>query len=300
MKKSMILTTSLLTFFTHTMENDNHFVIVLYGTTITLSKKSLCDVANTVNLLIIGKHEQQLLSHHTFNKFYRPGNMHYRGDILYKSKDDESASDDETYKPFQEENRSALWKNVTQEQTSSTIIEVAEPCILEDGWYRDRLTGKLRPIFSYNVERPNKINTVSRWNFTGNNAILEASKDLALCYEEALTLGLTIGLAHNNIALATLSADVGFPREKAAPIALTVMTNFIRCNPNIPHCNAYDRIELFVKKRSEFAAYKTFLINYWKNPCILYCAHKDKNHFLFDIPREIIDYILQLMYPYTH
>lgn len=129
------------------------------------------------------------------------------------------------------------------------------------------------------------------------HAISEASKDLIRCYEETLTLGLPIDGTQKSIAIPTLSADVGFPRVLAATLALTVITDFIRNNPNKPDRNAYNRMELLVKKNSEFTAYVEFLKNYWRKPTILILAHKDSDHFLFGIPRDIIDRILQFMYP---
>ncbi len=302
MKKTVILTACLSNLLTHSMENPDQnknkfFSIVLYRTTINVSKTPLYDIANKVDQIIVGKHEQQLLTDDIFDIFYQPGIMDLRGNILCKHTDDESDSDDETYKPFQEENRSKLWEKIIEKDTPSTI-GVAEPCILSHGWCNDYETKKQIPIPCYKVQRFNKDNPKTEsWTFYRDHAILEASKDLILCYEEVLTLGLPIDGTKKSIAFPTLSADVGFPREKAAIIALTTITNFIRNNPNIPNHNAYNRMELLVKKRSEFTAYVEFLKNYWRKPGILILAHTDADHFLFEIPRDIIDYILQLMYP---
>ena len=63
-----------------------------------------------------------------------------------------------------------------------------------------------------------------------------------------------------SIALPALSTDVGFPREQAAPFAVAAILQFIKDFPN-----AYDRIELFVKKRSEFELYKNILMQYAEN-----------------------------------
>jgi len=91
----------------------------------------------------------------------------------------------------------------------------------------------------------------------GNAAIEEAGKDLAACYQEALDIVLKKLLEdkkEKNIAFSTLGADVGFPREKAAPIAVKAIVEFIQHNSG-----AYDVVELFVKKRFEFALYKELL-----------------------------------------
>jgi hypothetical protein len=179
-------------------------------------------------------------------------------------------------------------------QPDQTIIEITEPCIPSEGWLRDIPTDVLMPHPSYNVER---VTTDGKglqiMFFYGNSAITEASKDLALCYDIALQKG--VEEKRKTIAITTLSANVGFPREKAVPIAINRITQFIRNNPG-----TYERMELCVKKRSEFENYKQFLINYWQKPCLLYCAHKDENHFLYNIPRDVIHCILQLMHPYTN
>ena len=62
-----------------------------------------------------------------------------------------------------------------------------------------------------------------------------------------------------SIALPALGTAVDFPRDKAALIAVPEIIKFIKNNPN-----AYDRIELFVKKQSEFEVYQT-LLNFYIN-----------------------------------
>jgi hypothetical protein len=279
------------------MEDINHFSIALYGTTINVSRKPLYDVAHTVEYIIVGKHQQQLLDHifnrkegcirhsPSFNKFYHPGLIHFKDSISYKHTNDESDPNDETYKPFEEENKFTLTTVIPQSE-SQTIIEIAEPYITSDGYYRDPISNQLKLRFRYRKTKLRKECT-----FDGQQAITEASKDLAWCYENALMTG----IIYKNIAIPTLGADVGFPREKAAPIALTEITDFIRAF----HPHTYNRIELVVKKWSEFTAYKKFLIDCWIEPCLLILAHTDKDHFLYHVPREIIDFILLLMHVVT-
>jgi hypothetical protein len=163
------------------------------------------------------------------------------------------------------------------------------------------------PRYCYKVIKTNITDGQNqRCTFYKNQAIIAASNDLPLCYTNALTEGLKYfpnsseenndSKKNKSIAFPTLSADVGFPRDKAVPITLTSITNFIRNYIS----DGYDRIELVVKKRSEFAAYKKFLINYWQKPCLLILAHQDNKHFLYTIPRELLDFILRLMHPVTH
>jgi hypothetical protein len=298
MKKNILLIACLVILFTHPMERIDHFSVKLYGTIINVSKQSLRNVAGTVGCVIVGKHQQQLLDHildekqkcirnsPPFNKFYHPGLIHLQDAIFYKNENDESNSDDDTYKPFEEENKFTLTQVVPQ-QKGQKIVGVTEPYITLDGWYQDHLTNQLVPCFRYRKTKSRKELTLYK-----EEAIAEASKDLRWCYENALMTG----IIHTSVAISTLSADIGFPREKAVPIALTEIINFIRnYAPRI-----YDRVELVVKKRSEFAAYKKILIDYWQKPCLLILAHKDENHFLHNVPREILDSILQLMHRTTY
>lgn len=295
MKKSTILTTCFTFFFAHPMEQIDHFSIKLYGTTINVSKESLYNIADKVDICIVGRHQQQLLNYSIFTKFYYPGTQD-PSDInilFYKNKNDESDSDDDICNLFEEENRSKICKNVKQKEVTSTIIKIAEPYISLDGWYRDPFTNTLMPRCCYKVMKQNVIlRLFQEKTFYENQALIEASKDLAWCYENAFMKGIIC----KSIAFPTLSAGMGFPRDKAAPIALTAIINFLR--NYAPYI--YDRIELVVKKRSEFAAYKKFLIDYWQKPCLLILAHQDEDHFLHNAPREIIDFILRLMHPTTY
>ena len=296
MNKSLLLFTSFSFFSTHPMEQLSHdFSIQLYGTVLNINKKHIRHIAHKVDLIILGKHEQQLLNHHhVLNKYYQPGITTLSNQIFYKDPANESDSDDETYKPFTEENRKSLFAYGMTKQPDQTIIEITEPCIPLEGWLRDTVTDILTPHPSYNVERVTTDGKGLQFMFLyGDPAITEASKDLALCYDIALHKG--VKEKCKTIGITTLSADVGFPREKATPIAMSRITHFIRNNPD-----AYERIELCIKKRSELKSYKQFLINYWQKPCLLYCAHKDENHFLYNIPGDVIHCILQLMHPYTN
>jgi hypothetical protein len=276
------------------METIHFFRIMHYGTTINLIKNSLHNADDKVDILVMGKHEQQLLGFAEFERYYQIGEINYSPYISYKENmDNESTSDDDTYKPFDEENRTKIRQNVTQKTVPNIGLIITEPRIPTNKWIRNPLTNELRLIPSYKVIRPQERSWDSFYSFEDNKAIIEASKDLALCYKNALTEGCKklSEKKDKSIALPTLSADVGFPREKAAAIAVSTILEFVINNPR-----AYDRIELFVKKRSEFALYKKLLSEYWKRICLLYCANTDYEHFLSYVPRDVINYIIQLMH----
>jgi hypothetical protein len=282
------------------MERIDHFSITHCGTTINLSKKPLCTIADEVNLLLLGKHEQRLLKNPSsqFGRSFIPGRLFYPKSIFYKKNDCyDSNSDDDNYKPFSEDNRVSLCKKIDKKSVNNAM-SITEPRISQTNWNRDNKTNQPTPTYDYRVMRQDPMfQLYDTCKFNGNEAITEAAKDLASCYQVALTKGIEhlSDEKEKSIALATLSADVGFPREKAAPIAVREILAFVRKNPK-----AYDRIELFVKKRSEFKLYKKLLDEYWQKPRLLILAHKDENHFLHNVPREILDSILQLMHPITY
>jgi hypothetical protein len=294
MKKSMFLIACFSIFFTHAMEQPDRFSITLYGTTIDVSTKFLSNIVN-IDLFVAGHNDQGLLSGSTaFGEEYMPGMIFYRNDIYWENKDHESYYRDDTWEFFGKENRLNTFKqtqkNIISQPTRNIVMVITEPCISLKGHYYDPITTILTPVPQYKVIRfDTNDQQLLELIFEGDQAITEASKDVTLCYKKILEQGSYI--TNKFITIPTLSADVGFPRDKAAPIALTAITHFLAHNQG-----AYQRIKLLIKKRSEFIAYKTFLMNYWKKPSLLYCAHKDENHFLYAIPREIIDCILLLMH----
>ena len=163
---------------------------------------------------------------------------------------------------------------------------VTEPCITKDSYIN---TGKAPSNFMYDVIRKNECLT-----FINDQATEEASKDLTFCYKEALNKGLSVyNTKEKNISFSTLSADVGFPRDIAARIAITTVFKFIENNPN-----RYCSINFFVKKRSDFALYKYLLLQrtkWFHTIYLFYWMHKDKdnqNNVLAWLPKELRDYII--------
>jgi len=70
------------------------------------------------------------------------------------------------------------------------------------------------------------------------------------------------------------------------------MCEFIKKDPK-----SYNRIELVVDRQDDFIYSEKLLLEkcdvfYTMIP--FYCAHKDREHFFYEIPREIIDYIALL------
>src|ERR1051326_6860574 len=89
------------------MENENNWSITLHGTTINLTKGFIGIAENKVDMIVLGRTEQKILVDPRFCASY--DNCRYEwiskgcGDIniiMQKSREDESASDDDTYKNF--------------------------------------------------------------------------------------------------------------------------------------------------------------------------------------------------------
>jgi hypothetical protein len=269
-------------------KKNNFFSIVLYKTRINVSRKSL-DNIQFCDLFITGKNDQFLLSAtRNTERDYMPGSISYENRVFFKDINNENNSN--AYEFFQEELRTQSPYYITFQSERPRVLLVSEPCISSQGWHANECGNPLTLIPQYKVDRFSEDTGLLMTNiFSGNRAISEAAKDLALCYQAAL-----LNAANNqaeSIVIPTLGADVGFPRDKAVPIALNTIIHFLETDPH-----RYKRIELVVRKQFEFAAYVKFLINYSQKPGLLILAHKDTEHFLYDIPGDIIGYILQLMH----
>lgn len=257
-----------------------------FQTKITLNKQSLFEVCtnNTQGVIVVGKNQQKI-SAARLEAFEYVGKIYSFLDRDLYQKIDDSASDDDTYKPYPYHpghQRKAIKTNC---KLFRNIFVVTEPCITKD-FYNN--TENATPHFMYDVIRGNECLT-----FTHNQAIEEAGKDLTFCYTQALNKGLTIyNTKEKNISFPTLGADVGFPRDKAARIAINTIFEFIKDYPN-----KYAGITFFVQKRSDFALYKFLLLQkipFLYGIYLLCLGHRKKDNILSLLPTELIDYIASL------
>ncbi len=325
MTKKLLIFTSLFAAVLHGMEKEAEMISLLgmtktslsllyNGTKINLIKDSWEDATDNIKLTIVGNRQQSTLQDdydnlstigHTYWSYGCHKSIHKR------KKDDDSASDDDTYKSYCKIDKQT-WKN--SQKYKPFIITIEEPCISNstraqryaivvpdkpEEMVNFTIPAECLNTFVYNVHRPvpNREDMYYNLCFKGDQAITEASKDLPLCYTNALTQGLKYfqfnEKKNKNIAFPTLGADVGFPRDKAAPIAIQAVFNFLQDNPN-----QYESINLFVKKRSEFGLYKKLLMKYYKPISViylLYWIHKDAGQNISSLPKELIDYIARLM-----
>ncbi|HEX4068567.1 MAG TPA: hypothetical protein VHX42_00560 [Candidatus Babeliales bacterium] len=251
MKKQIVILVVIFTAYTQAMEQVNQWSITLYDTKINLIKGFIGDAGDRVSAIIVGRNQQQTLREPSLGDIQDVGQCYSGQSIYKKSKDDESASDDDTYKPYEHADYSSkddttkIWKRATEIKVAATIVAIIEPRIMKTNSFDSE----------YNtIEVPYYINRKSCWDGAeGTKAIEEAIKDLKMCYEKILDRLVKSG-DKKSIALQALSTEIGFPREKAAPIAVKTIVEFIKNNSG-----AYAEIEMFVKKRSEFDLYKNLL-----------------------------------------
>ncbi len=210
--------------------------------------------------MIVGRKEQRRLQEPDLGDSAMVGELYgvELNTVYIKNKDSDSASDDDTYKPFPVDISGKLWKKVHSKLLkNTTLTAVVEPSIQWSFFRRSQVKEK---EYGYFVERqdPQNENSFFQEKHYGNEAIAVAKKDLAHCYNDVLTVCQITGVATNNsIGLPALGTDVGFPREEAAVVAVATILEYIKNNPD-----AYALIHVFVKKRSEFALYTKLLKGY--------------------------------------
>ena len=297
MKKNILIIACLCTALVHAMETcslreitKNSLSMLSHGTKINLIKGSIFDPSSPMDITVVGVNQQNMLKKRSFQP-KKVGKIYtFTCSIIFeKNKDDDSASDDDTYKPYPisvDQLKTGYFEQNLKfghhKIIKSTILNIAEPCINQ--LWELNTEGELIKNFEYCANRPisNEKNRVIHF---GDEAIQEASNDLVICYEKILAKGLEVFpcCKSKSIAIPTLSADTGFPRELAAPIAVKTVLEWVKNNSQT--CDLlghkprrYDTINFVVKKRSDFALYKKLLIQrciFPKNICLLYCAHND-------------------------
>jgi hypothetical protein len=299
------------------MEN-KFWSITTYGTTINVNKGYIADADGKVNVVVLGANQQRMLVNSNDWLDSEVGDCSYNAKhgLWIKSNDADSASDDDTVKLFKYDDKFA--GNINYDdigrnghkvffKTTTKSIMVTEPCIrYKQGRFLysvDRPDHKYEDIILGVIDKPDREpgKMFESMLFANDNAIKEAEKDLDMCYYKVLQK-LADDLSEQkekSIALSTLGTDVGFERKKVGEIAVDAVLTFIKNN-----MRTYDRIEFFVKKRSEFALYKELLEKGCKLPglvLLLYCAREDKKSEFTVFPPELIDLIIQRRYAlYIH
>lgn len=256
MKHYLLIAACISTSLLHAMET-NSLTIVCGKTTINLTKGSPFSPDRKIDCTVTGRNQQRMLQPPDFGDSFTTGTINYiRNQTVYE-KNEDSASDDDTYKPWSDTNNK--WENAHNQKINSTIMSVIEPRISLSDYFNEEQNDCIEGFFYYTErQNPKNKNTGTIVEVYGDNAITESSKDLITCYLNALTEGFE--KKYESILLTALSTEVGFPRKEAAPLAVATIIQFIKDFPA-----AYNRIELVVKKRSEFEQYKDLLQQYAEN-----------------------------------
>ncbi len=202
-------------------------------------------------LIILGKKEQYKLQQATMGDRARVGEVSLspHNSIFIKYKGCDSASDDDTYKPFTSSIKKSWNDAYSRKYFNCSILTVVEPGI-EYEYFVDDMP---RQYGYFPTRVTEERNIFIEPEFFGENALEEAKKDLAVCYDNALLTGsIMLGQTSNKtIAIDPLGTAVGIPGKDAVQVAIESVTEFIEYHPH-----TYALIQLFVKKRSDFALYK--------------------------------------------
>ena len=113
----------------HGMETTNTFSIVHHTTTINLTKGSQFDADGKVDCIVVGRNQQRLLQKPDLDDSLMVGEIDYRYDRIIYEKNENSASDDDTYMPWTN-NKTGLWRNTHQKKMVSSVMRVIEPRIM--------------------------------------------------------------------------------------------------------------------------------------------------------------------------
>ena len=234
----------------------------------TVVKLSNCRIhkVGAVDLMVAGKIQQQTLKirpnaldSHEVGLIEDGDSKNYNWMVYVKDKGVDSGSDDEMYKPYDvlQLADQKLWENSHPEIIKSRVITVLEPRITKRHYF-DKQQGKFVDGPHYYAHRKALGGKDEYLNVEadGDKAIEEALSDLIVCNQQALHGGWEIiegmGKKENkSIALSAFGIDVGVPVEKAAPITVGTILDFIKKNPK-----KFALIHLFLKRPSDFDHYK--------------------------------------------
>ncbi len=258
MKKIVMMLTCVFSVIAHGAENNKDLMLSVGGTLFHIVKDDMYKYHASVDLMVVGRNQQRALKKPNFGDSREVGRIYPTEEktVRVLAPQADSASDDDTYKPYVIKD-TKLWEKAEDKALECNVFAIIEPRIEFDLFMYDQKD------FSYGYfptrPHPEKKNYFVDKEFYGDEAILEARRDLIMCYLTALQYGLEeLGDKDDKkIALASLGGDVGVPREKAAPVAFAAIIDFLTNNPG-----KYSLVELFIKKRSELVLYRELVTQY--------------------------------------
>ena len=235
------------------MKSDKKIVFNIGGTKLELIKGSIVNANNKVDIIVLDRSEQRRLEQPSFGDSNRVGDFESADNIIYcKNPDDESGSEDDTYRHYGTNFYRDMWQSAVAHKIDTKVVLVVGPRIGQD---YDYVSGKGRvlvPWYCAAKKDAFKENTYDSVDKKGDEAIAAALQDLRWCTNKILTAGITKN--YKKIAMVALGAEVGIERNKATPVTAEVIINFAR-NPECHNVIGYEKIVLYVKKKSEFLQY---------------------------------------------
>lgn len=237
-------------------ENTKDLMLSVGGTLFHIVKDDMYKHHAAVDFMVLGANQQRKISEPDFGDTRMVGSGYMIEDrkIRVLPKESDSASDDDTYKPYS--TKAKLWKKAKYKVLECQVTSIIEPRITYSSWEVDQAE-----TYGYFPVRPHpeKQDHFFDLEFYGDEAILEARRDLILCYNKVLQHGLKVLGDKDNktIALASLGTAVGVPRKAAAAPAFDAIINFLTNNPG-----KYSLVQLFIKKRSELVLFRELIAQY--------------------------------------
>ena len=250
----MMLLACMFTVLLQGMEN-NTLSFLIDQTMVKLTKGSMFDADDSkFDFMIVGRVQQRRLQEPNFGDSSQVGRIdEVANNMVYiKNKDDESASDDDMYKPYKTD-YCDLWKRAHAKAMRSRVLSVVEPRIILESF------GTFQSWYYY-AERMHSNRLVElRCGGDDKTIVFEAaSEDLARCYHNAFE---RVGPGQS-IAIPELGTDVGFPREEAVPVVVNAIMKYIKTSVKDGGVKPCELIHLFVKKHSAFTRYEELLAQY--------------------------------------
>jgi hypothetical protein len=249
-KKMMVMAVCAFSAFAYGAENTKDLMLSVGGTLFHIVKDDIYKHHALVDCMVVGRNQQRELKKPDFGDCSEVGKIYsLENKVRVLAKESDSASDDDTYKPWTTKT-TELWKKAEDKTLECNVFAIIEPRIMSDHY----------TSYGYFPKRPHpeKKNYFFEKEFIEDEAILEASKDLKMCYNKSLQHGLEVLGDKDNkkIALASLN-DAGFPRHTADLIAFEAIIDFLTHNPG-----KYSLVKLFVRKRSEFVLFRELVRQY--------------------------------------
>jgi len=257
--------------------------IIQYNKTNIHLTTDLFEACDKAAIIVVGKNEQNALHACPTERYEIIGCLYHSSiNEIYKNKDT---------------------KKVIHNRA---LLKIVEPSLMSLTFQNKNK--KKKKTLTYTVTR-----SVCSSYHEGKKAVTEAvSKDLARCYKNNLEFCLQnyesllsksisdtdeywkISQKPHSIAFSSLSTKSGFSFNKAAPVAITSVLDFINKNSQ----DAFHDIYLVVDDIPQFNLYKFLLLKrtgLLYKMCLFYWGYKDEKSILAGLPIELRNYIVKLL-----